>query len=81
MVQDAAGADIITLDVLMHDIHLGKAFDIYVFSVILTLGVITCAGTYRVPGILQPGLDLADGIGIRLQIVSHLFDCDTVIAG
>ena len=91
--EDAAGADIVALDVLMHEIHLGEALDVYIVGVVLALGVITVGRADSVPGVLQPGLDrplcyrvLIFGALVQYpihsqQAVADLLDGDAVIAG
>ncbi len=88
--KDGAGADVEALDVLLHEVGLGKGLDVDIISIVLALAVVAGIGTDGVPGVLEPVLDL---IGRsrhicrafiqrtvdREQIVAHLFDGDQVI--
>ena len=93
--QDAAGAHVVVLVVLVHEIHLGKALDVDVVGIVFTLGVGAVRGADGVPGVLEPGLDhiirlvrqvLRTLVGLSAlvvpeEIIAHLLDGDAVVAG
>ena len=91
--EDGACADVEVLDIFLHQVHLGKGFDVDIVGVVLPLAVVAVGGADGVPGVLEPRLDFRSG-GVQAggalvhlarvveqQVVAHLFDGDQIVAG
>ena len=88
--ENRARADVVALDVLVHEVHLREALNVDVVGVVLTLGVVAGVGANRIPSVLKPRLDLGGNtlhiLGTlvndtvdRQQVVAHLFYRNEVV--